>query len=208
VDILPNRSNLKNKKAWPLIFPVIWLFSTTFFVLILSVYILLLEQKSSESAYKYAIFSAKPKVLGYASQSVTTGDARAKRIDEIFRKYKCPIQGYGESFVREADKNNIPYWLVAAVAFQESSCGKNTPVVKGEETYNLYGWGVWGPHVFKFDSMEEGISTVSKYMSDKFISKGVTEPCEIMKVYTPPSNGSWCKGIKFFRDEIVEYETP
>lgn len=176
--------------------------------MVLSIYLLVQERKSPDLAYKYTIFSSKPKVLGYSTQDVDTEDARDERIDEVFKKYKCPIQGYGETFVREADKNNIPYWLVAAIAFQESSCGKNTPVVKGEETYNLYGWGVWGPHVFKFESMEEGIATVSEYMSSKFISKGVTEPCEIMKTYTPPSKGSWCEGVKFFRDEIVEFESP
>lgn len=208
MDNLPNTSKIPNKDFLAVIVPVVWVISTTLFLMVLSIYLLVQERKSPDLAYKYTIFSSKPKVLGYSTQDVDTEDARDERIDEVFKKYKCPIQGYGETFVREADKNNIPYWLVAAIAFQESSCGKNTPVVKGEETYNLYGWGVWGPHVFKFESMEEGIATVSEYMSSKFISKGVTEPCEIMKTYTPPSKGSWCEGVKFFRDEIVEFESP
>lgn len=208
MDNLPNTSKIPNKDFLAVIVPVVWVISTTLFLMVLSIYLLVQERKSPDLAYKYTIFSSKPKVLGYSTQDVDTEDARDERIDEVFEKYKCPIQGYGETFVKEADKNNIPYWLVAAIAFQESSCGKNTPVVKGEETYNLYGWGVWGPHVFKFESMEEGIATVSEYMSSKFISKGVTEPCEIMKTYTPPSKGSWCEGVKFFRDEIVEFESP
>lgn len=197
------------KKTFPYILPVLWFFSLSLFTFMLTfVTILYMENSSAAKAPKYSIFSAKPMVLGSATSTVQGDDARAERIDKIFEKYNCPIQGHGQKFVEAADKNNIPYWLVAAVAFQESSCGKQTPKVEGAETYNLYGWGVWGEHVKQFDDLDHGIEVVSKYMYDMFYSKGVTEPCEIMKTYTPPSKGSWCAGVKFFRDEIREYESP
>ncbi len=209
MDILPeSKKQHPAVKFLPLVLPLIWMFSSTLFVLILSVVLIVKDSSSPKTAYKYAIFSANPKVLGYSTQAITGEDGRGERIDMIFTKYKCPITGHGQKFVEAADKHQIPYWLVAAVAFQESSCGKMTPKVQGNETFNLYGWGVWGKNVHKFDSIDQGIETVSKYMSTKFISKGITEPCDIMKVYTPPSKGSWCEGIKFFRDEILDYETP
>ncbi len=90
---LPNNTKVTNKQLFPVILPVIWLFATTAFVMFLSMYLLLDTQQSQSNMYKYAVFSAKPKVLGYATQSVTTEDARAERIDKIFEKYKCPIQG-------------------------------------------------------------------------------------------------------------------
>jgi hypothetical protein len=31
--------------------------------------------------------------------------------------------------------------------------------------------------------------------------------CIIMNTYTPPSNGSWCNGVKYFGDMIQNYET-
>ena len=163
---------------------------------------------TNKPTIKYSVFAGQPMVMGSTSTNLEEGDARAVKIDKVFQKYKCPITGTGDIFVKYADENNIPYWMVAAVAFQESSCGKNTPKVDGEETYNLYGWGVWGAHVKQFDSMEHGIETVSKYMNTRFFSQGITEPCDIMRVYTPPSKGSWCEGVKFFRDEIAHYETP
>lgn len=209
MDILPDNAKKRGYiKLFPVILPIAWLLTSSLFIFIISFALILSLHNSSSSAYRYTIFSASPKVLGASSTRITGDDARAERIDSIFNKYKCPIKGYGKTFVQEADKNKIPYWLVAAIAFQESSCGKNTPIVNGDDTYNLYGWGVWGPHVYKFDSIEEGIAVVSKYMNTKFISKGIREPCDIMKVYTPPSNGSWCMGVKFFRDEILEFETP
>lgn len=113
----------------------------------------------------------------------------------------------GEVFVHEADKNNIPYWLVAAVSFQESGCGKKTPETDGVESYNAWGWGVWGDNKHGFDNWARGIETVSKYFGDRFYSQGYTDTCEIMKVYTPPSNGSWCRGVNYFGDEIMNFSS-
>jgi len=59
-----------------------------------------------------------------------------------------------------------------------------------------------------FDSWEHGIKVVSAYMNERFFSQGVTELCDIMKVYTPPSKGSWCAGVEYFKDAIDEYQTP
>lgn len=142
------------------------------------------------------------------TSTTENGDPRAIKIDEIFKKYNCPMAGLGEVFVREADKNNIPYWVVASIAFQESSCGKKVPYVDDNSSYNAWGWAVYGDQVKTFDSWEHGISVVSQYMDEKFFSKGITDLCEIMKIYTPPSKGSWCKGVGFFGEEIHEFESP
>lgn len=157
---------------------------------------------------KYAIYSSKPLVLEQSTYDIYSKDSRAQRINEVFKMYNCPLEGMGETFVFEADRNNIPWWLVAAVSFQESSCGKNTPKVSGIETYNAWGWAVYGNTTWSFDNWARGIETVSKYFGDKFYSQGVIDLCEIMKTYTPPSNGSWCEGVKHFGDLIQSYITP
>ena len=59
-----------------------------------------------------------------------------------------------------------------------------------------------------FENWEEGISTVSEFLNNRFYKQGVTEPCEIMKIYTPSSGGSWCNGVEFFGDIISNYKTP
>ncbi|HSX39128.1 MAG TPA: hypothetical protein VLI92_00875, partial [Candidatus Saccharimonadales bacterium] len=123
-------------------------------------------------------------------------------------EYGCPnFEGLGANFVAEADKNKIPYWLIPAVSFQESDCGNITPKKDVLESYNAYGWGIWGENVRNFDNWDHGIATVSKYMSDRFYSQGITDLCEIMKTYTPPSKGSWCKGVETFKDIIENYQT-
>jgi hypothetical protein len=157
---------------------------------------------------KYALFSSKPLTSLAASSRLFGGDPRAATIDKIMGIYNCPLEGKGRVFVTEADKYNIPYWLVAAISFQESSCGKVTPRADGKESYNAWGWGVWGPHVKTFENWDEGIRTVSRYMGDNFYSKGVTDTCDIMRIYTPPSDGSWCRGVNYFGDIIQNYRSP
>jgi hypothetical protein len=157
---------------------------------------------------KYYIYSSKPLTVEQATSRVEIKDSRAQKINEIFKYYKCPLEGMGEVFVNEADANNIPWYLVASVAFQESSCGKNTPKVNGEESFNAWGWAVYGDKTHRFDNWARGIEIVSKYFASRFFSQGITDTCVIMKTYTPPSNGSWCNGVNEFSDLIKNYQTP
>lgn len=199
------------KTAFLITIPAVWFVGTTIssiFVLISIIYLVTNSNYASEIMNSYSIFSSKPLTLG-ANTSFTQGeDSRSARIDQVFKKYDCPLAGLGKVFVEEADKNNIPFWLVAAVSFQESSCGKKIPYKNGKPSYNAWGWAVYGDNVKMFDNWEHGIKVVSKYMNENFYSKGVTEPCVIMKTYTPPSKGSWCKGVEFFGDVIENYQTP
>jgi hypothetical protein len=157
---------------------------------------------------KYAVFSSKPLTLATTDQDLLFIDSRAAKIESAFEFFNCPLRGYGEKFVEEADKNDLPYWVVASIAFQESSCGKNTPVKDGVESYNAWGWATYGDQVYMFDDYDQGIEVVSKYLNNRFYSRGITDLCDIMKVYTPPSNGSWCKGVGYFKDFILDYKTP
>jgi len=182
--------------------------SYAFFALIAVVTVLYPMKIAQKMSNKYSIYSSKPLILGSAEYQVYSRDARAQKINMIFREYKCPLEGLGEVFVYEADKNNIPWWLVAAISFQESSCGKKTPEPDGFESYNAWGWGVYGENVQGFDNWVRGVETVSHYLNERFFSKGIVEPCDIMKVYTPPSKGSWCEGVKHFGGQIQNYSTP
>jgi hypothetical protein len=180
-----------------------------FLVLMSPLYFSLVKQNKTPSGRnEYSIYSSRPLTLDKSTQDVDYKDSRAQKINEIFKAYNCPLEGMGDIFVTEADENDIPWWLLAAVAFQESSCGKRTPKVDGEESYNAWGWGVYGDTTHAFDNWARGIEAISSYFGQKFFSKGITELCEIMKVYTPPSNGSWCIGVNEFAEQIKNYQTP
>lgn len=187
--------------------PFAW-FGIVALTLIILVMILLYGTSQPTGTQRYSLYSAKPLVLGEMTVDTGIGDPRAAKIEEVFLQYNCPITGMGDVFVNEADKNNIPYWVVPAIAFQESSCGKNIPIADGRYSYNAWGWAVYGDNVKEFDGWEHGIKVVSEYMNERFFSQGITDLCEIMKTYTPPSEGSWCEGVDYFKDIIHEYQTP
>lgn len=188
--------------------PLVWFFlvGTTFTTS--SVFLLASFDTVSADGEVLGLFASKSPENPQTSYETQAVDARAVKIEAIFEKYKCPMVGAGTYLVQKADEYQIPYWLVTSVAFQESGCGKKTPKVAGlEESYNAWGYGVWGGNVKTFDSWEAGISAVSKYFSVNFFSKGITDPCEIMKTYTPPSKGSWCEGVKYFGELIENFES-
>jgi len=153
-----------------------------------------------------SVFGAKTLRLPESQFETIQVDSRVIKIEKVFEKFKCPLAGNGAFIVQEADEYGIPYWLVPAVSFQESGCGKNTLEPAGTvESYNAWGYGIWGKNIKTFDDWKAGISAVSKYFGANFYTKGITDPCEIMKIYTPPSKGSWCEGIKYFADLIQNY---
>ncbi len=197
----------RKKLSFLLLLPVAW-FAAVSLLLVVIILIIINMDPSKDDEYKYELYAAKPLVLGTVTTDTTSGDPRPAKIDKIFEKYNCPIQGMGKVFVEEADKNNIPYWVVPAISFQESICGKKIPTVDGQSSYNAWGWAVYGANVKTFDSWEHGIEVVSKYMSDRFFSQNITDLCEIMKIYTPPSQGSWCRGVDYFKEVIDEYKSP
>jgi len=156
---------------------------------------------------RYTIYTAKPLVINETTFEIETTDGRAQKINNIFRDYKCPLEGLGDTFVREADKNNIPWYIVAAISFQESTCGKKIPYIDGEPTYNAWGYAVYGDNVHGFDNWVQGVEVMSRYLSKKFYSQGVTDTSEIMQTYTPPSLGSWYKGVDYFSNLIQNYSS-
>jgi hypothetical protein len=164
----------------------------------------MLPQNNSQ----YYIFSTKPLTLEETTNDIYAKDSRSQRIDQVFKSFSCPLTGLGDVFVHEADKNNIPWTLVAAISFKESTCGKFTPKISGNESYNAWGYAIYNGSNVGFDDWEKGIETVSKYLGDTFYSKGITNTCTIMKTYTPPSNGSWCQDVDYFTDMISNYKSP
>lgn len=187
--------------------PIIWLFLVGAGFTSSSLFLLSSFGKASigNSLWLYAGRFPENSQTAFKAEMI---DARAYKVEKVFEKFKCPLTGRGEFIVAKADEYEIPYWLISAVSFQESGCGKKTPKVEGlTESYNAWGYGIWGKNVKTFESWEAGITAVSKYFGINFYSKGITDPCEIMKVYTPPSKGSWCEGIKYFGEMIDKFET-
>jgi len=128
-----------------------------------------------------------------------TNDIRIANLKFFFRKYNSPLYDFADVFVREADKYQFDYRLLPAIAMQESNLCKYIY----EGSHNCWGWGIYGSKVTRFDSYNEAIETISRGIKRDYIDRGLTTPEDIMRKYTPPSDGSWAFGVNTFL-KIIE----
>jgi len=128
------------------------------------------------------------------STEIETNDARSANLRAFFRKYNSPLYDQAEYIIKVSDQNQFDYRLLPAIAMQESNLCKFIP----ENSYNCWGWGIYGTLVTRFDSYEEAIDTVSRGIKKEYIDKGLLTASAIMEKYTPPSTGSWANGVNHF----------
>lgn len=149
----------------------------------------------------FRLYAAVPGSKSSVSDKVEFSDARSKIIEDFFKGYSAPLAEYSEVFVKVADKHKLPYSLLPAIAMQESNGGKKVI----SNSYNPFGYGIYGKLVTKFSSWEEGIEKVGKALKQDYLDKGLKTPVQIMAKYTPPSlekGGIWAKGVNSFMEEL------
>lgn len=125
---------------------------------------------------------------------VGIADGRAANLKTFFRKYNSPLYNHAETIVRVSDEYKFDYRLLPAIAMQESNLCRVIPY----ESFNCWGWGIYGTTVTRFESYEEAIETVGRGIKDHYIDQGLTTASQIMEKYTPSSNGSWAHGVNTF----------
>ncbi len=139
-------------------------------------------------------FSAAPLVLGEFSGEIKFVDGRAVNLKNFFRKYNSPLYDSADFIVKTSDKYGFDYRLLPAIAMQESNLCRVIP----ENSFNCWGYGIYGSQVLRFSSYDEAAETVAKGLKKNYIDKGLTTPEAIMSKYTPSSPGSWAKAINHF----------
>jgi hypothetical protein len=144
------------------------------------------------------VYASLPSDTPSITGEVETADGRVEVIRKYLRYYYSPLEPYANILVSEADKNNLDYKLLTAIAQQESNLCKKMPA----GTYNCWGWGIHSEGTLAFDNYEEGIGIVSDGLKRDYIQDGLTSVEEIMGKYTPLSNGSWADGVNKFMEDI------
>jgi len=154
------------------------------------------------SLYSYnqgaQIYASLPSSFPTVSGEVIAADARVSLIKNYLIRYDSPLNPYAELIVKTAEKYDLDFRLLTAIAQQESNLCKKIP----PGSYNCWGWGIHSQGTLHFSSFEEGIETVSKGLKEKYIDLGYLNPDEIMAKYTPSSPGSWAKGVNLFMSEM------
>ncbi len=143
----------------------------------------------------FASLPAKiPSVAGYA----TFADARPEMVRQYLDEYGSPLSAYADKIVQIADKYDIDYRFIPAIAQQESNLCRVIP----PGSHNCWGWGITSVSSLAFDSYDEAIETVTRGLKFNYIDEGLVTPNAIMSKYTPQSNGSWARGVSAFMTEI------
>lgn len=142
----------------------------------------------------------KPKEIpvAFIGREVDNRDEKIAALETFFNKQKSPLVDNARTFVDVAEKYDIDYRLLPAIACMESSCGKRLL----PESYNPFGWGIYGKNAIYFKSYDEAIETVAKGIKEKYVGKGLNTPEKIAPVYTPPNSVNWKNGVNFFIGKI------
>ncbi len=130
--------------------------------------------------------------------AMNASDMRAKALKKVFEKYHSPLISYADSYVSIADKYDIDWKLLPAIAGLESSFGK----AQLAGSYNSYGWG--GGRIY-FNSVEDGIDTVLNGLKTRYMSRGATTVETIAPIYS--ESPTWAPRVRRFMNEIdAEYQ--
>jgi hypothetical protein len=143
-------------------------------------------------------FAALPSQDTSIEGELSYQDARTESLRSFFKKNNSPLEPYAQNFIDNAEKYNLDFRLMPAIAMQESNLCKKSP----KDSFNCWGFGVYGKKVTRFESFEEGIESVAKTLSEKYHSIGLISPEEIMTKYTPSNNGDWAKSVNYFMGQL------
>ena len=151
------------------------------------------DRKNNSENYQFSDSYKADLSDGYTTE-IKPGDSRTANLKSFFRKHNSPLYNYADKIVEVSDIYQFDYRLLPAIAMQESNLCRVIP----DDSYNCWGWGIYGTTVTKFDSYDEAIETVGKGIKKHYIDKGLVTASAIMKKYTPPSQGSWAYGVNTF----------
>jgi len=143
-------------------------------------------------------FAALPSLQNMLQDQITQVDARVEIVRQFFERYKSPLEPFAAAVVQTADTYDIDFRLIPAIAMQESNLCKKAP----ENSYNCWGFGIYGQKVTRFNNYGEAINAVTKTLALKYKTDGLDTPEEIMQRYTPRSNGSWADSVNYFMDQL------
>ena len=141
--------------------------------------------------------------LAFHVASDVTADTRATRLRLFLESYDSPLASEAETFVAEADKNNLDWKLVAAIAGVESTFGKEIPA----GSYNGWVWGIFtgasdGVH---FKNWADGIAQVSEGLRTNYINRGADNIYDIGWMYAANGN-SWGTHVRYFIDKLESFQ--
>lgn len=115
----------------------------------------------------------------------------------FLNKYNSPLKTYARNFVEEADRYSLDYRLLVAISGVESTFAQQLPY----NSYNAWGWGIYGDNMIRFSSYPEAISTISKSLRENYINKwGAQNVYQIGRFYA--ASPTWAQRVVWFMEKM------
>lgn len=168
------------------------------FVVISTLFLIILSQTPKIYAQELAAASSAV-LLKTVNEKVP--DSRVTILKEYLEQYNSPLVPYAGNFVEIADKYNLDWKFVVAISGVESTFGQQIP----NESFNGWGWGIYGDNIIRFSSWTQGIETVSEGLRNKYINKwGAQDVYSIGRIYA--ASPTWAQRVTYFMDSIDKFK--
>ena len=158
-----------------------------------------------QSGFKTIADAARKNIPKQSGQvlgtSVSIGDGRILLLEDFLEG--SPMEKYADLIVTEADKYNIDFRLIPAIAMCESNLGKRMP----SGSFNAWGIAVYTGQQSgaTFTSWDKGIRWVSQFIHDRFYKNDLVDLKAIGATWAPPSvntGHSWANCVETFMRDI------
>ncbi len=128
-------------------------------------------------------------------------DYRGQALKSYLELKNSPLASEADYIIQEADKYNLDWKLVPSIAGLESSYCLAIPI----NSYNCYGYGIYGNNVRYFNSWEDGIATVSAALKTNYIDKGAITVAQIGSIYA--ASPTWAVRVEANMKNLQDYST-
>lgn len=167
-------------------------------ILLLITFLIIGVFASADTAFAEIASGSSAKIQPRFTESVE--DNRVVILRNFLAQYDSPLTEYADVFVETADKYQLDWKFVAAISGVESTFGKHIPY----NSYNGWGWGVYGTNVHRFESWEDGIETVSKGLRENYMNKwGATDVYSVGKIYA--ASPAWAGNVTLYMNRIDKF---
>ncbi|MSU26199.1 MAG: hypothetical protein EXS44_02955 [Candidatus Levybacteria bacterium] len=181
---------------------------TPIFLISSSIILLSINQQQEEYIISLSLFqkqknvsyAALPDPLSIMKLSIIQKDIRVEALETFFKNYGSQLTPFAQNIISMADKYNIDSRLIPAIAMQESNLCKK--IIK--DSYNCWGFGIYGKNVKKFKGFAQAIEAISKTLAEEYRDKrGLISPEQIATRYTSPaSKEAWTNNVVHFMAKI------
>lgn len=129
-------------------------------------------------------------------------DIRISVLKKFLQSYESPLADLSVFLVDTADRWSLDYTLIPAISMQESGGCKVIP----DDSYNCWGFGIYGSKMTKFSSYEEAINTIAKKIKETYIENGLVNPTLLENIWAPQSTGQWSYAVNYFIGKMKDLE--